>query len=131
MVLQSSFESRSAALQDGTQPPTGSAAQPPARHLAGARPIGFLLFHWHVIEHSRGAGLERQLGGDTAYTVATSALAASSWPWPAWMGDIADAGDPRGLADYSLAIARWHNVEGHMVFGMGDRGQPLGELRTY
>jgi hypothetical protein len=34
------------------------------------------------------------------------------------MGDVADAGDLRGLADYSLALERWHNVEGHMVVGM-------------
>jgi hypothetical protein len=38
--------------------------------------------------------------------------------WAAWMGDAGDASDLQGLADYSLAIERWHNVEGHMAVGI-------------
>jgi hypothetical protein len=85
----------------------------------GARPIGFLLFHWHLIQHFRGAGLEQQLG-TTAYTVADFSPGGdfADARWPAWMDDVADAGDLQGLAGYSLAIERWHNVEGHMVVGM-------------
>lgn len=85
----------------------------------GARPIGFLLFHWHLIEHFRAAGVEQQMQ-TTAYTVADFSAGGdfADARWPAWMGDVPDAGDLQGLADYSLAIERWHNVEGHMVVGM-------------
>ena len=85
----------------------------------GARPIGFLLFHWHVIEHFRSVGLE-QLAGITAYDEADFGPGGdfADADWPAWMGDVEQALDLQGLADYSLAIERWHNVEGHMVVGM-------------
>jgi hypothetical protein len=93
----------------------------------GARPIGFLLFHWHVIQHFKGSGLEQQMG-TTPYTVADFSaggdFAASDWP--SWMGGIADALDLQGLANYSLAIERWHNVEGHMVVGqVSGRGMDM------
>jgi hypothetical protein len=85
----------------------------------GARPIGFLLFHWHLVQHFNGAGLEAAMG-TTAYTVADFSAGDDfgQADWPAWMGNVADAADLQGLADYSLAIERWHNVEGHMVVGM-------------
>jgi hypothetical protein len=84
----------------------------------GARPIGFLLFHWHLIEHFKGAGLEQQMQ-TRAYTVADFSTGSfSGSDWPAWMGDVPDATDLQSLADYSLAIERWHNVEGHMTVGM-------------
>lgn len=41
----------------------------------GARPIGFLLFHWHVIEHFRAAGLERSWVATVPTRRPTSALA--------------------------------------------------------
>jgi hypothetical protein len=93
----------------------------------GARPIGFLLFHWHVIQHFKGAGLEQQLG-TTAYSIADfrPGGAFGEADWPAWMGGVADATDLQGLADYSLAIERWHNVEGHMVVGeVTGRGEDM------
>ena|SRR5215211_315148 len=34
------------------------------------------------------------------------------------MGGTPDAADLQGLANYSLAIQRWHNIEGDMVVGM-------------
>src|SRR5215217_7315326 len=85
----------------------------------GARPIGFLLFHWHLIQHFKGAGLERA-AGTTAYEVADFSPGGdfADSDWPAWMGDAHQASDLQGLANYSLAIERWHNVEGHMVVGM-------------
>src|SRR5215204_3340667 len=85
----------------------------------GARPIGFLLFHWHLIQHFKGAGLERA-AGTTAYEVADFSPGGdfADSDWPAWMGDADQASDLQGVADYSLAIERWHNVEGHMVVGM-------------
>ncbi len=85
----------------------------------GARPIGFLLFHWHLIQHFRGAGLEQAMG-TTPYTVADFSPGGdfADSDWPAWMGGAADSSDLQGLANYSLAIERWHNVEGHMVVGM-------------
>lgn len=85
----------------------------------GARPIGFLLFHSHLIKHFKGAGLEQQMH-TTAYTVADfspGGVFANS-DWPAWMGAVPVAASLQGLADYSLALERWHNVEGHMVVGM-------------
>ncbi len=93
----------------------------------GARPIGFLLFHWHLIEHFQGAGLEQQMG-TTAYTVADFSPGGdfADAEWPAWMGGVPDATVLQGLADYSLAIERWHNVEGHMVVGeVTGRGEDM------
>jgi hypothetical protein len=89
------------------------------RFSRGARPIGFLLFHWHLIKHFKGAGLEQPMGV-AAYEVADFSPGGdfAQAQWPAWMGGVADAQDLQGLADYSLAIERWHNVEGHMVVGM-------------
>jgi hypothetical protein len=84
-----------------------------------ARPIGFLLFHWHVIQHFKGSGLEAAVG-TTPYTVADFSGGGqfADAQWPAWMDQVPDASDLQGLADYSTAIERWHNVEGHMVVGM-------------
>jgi hypothetical protein len=85
----------------------------------GARPIGFLLFHWHLIQHFKGSGLEQAMG-TTPYTVADFSPGGdfADSDWLAWMGSAPDATDVRGLANYSLALERWHNVEGHMVVGM-------------
>lgn len=88
------------------------------RFSRGARPIGSLLFRWHLIEHFRGSGLEQL--GTTAYTVADFSAGGdfADSQWPAWMGGVAVATNLLGLADYSLALERWHSVEGRMVVGM-------------
>jgi hypothetical protein len=82
------------------------------------RPIGFLLFHWHLIQHFKGAGLGQEMT-TTPYTVqdfSPGGIFAES-NWPEWMGGVPQTTDLQGLANYSLAIERWHNVEGHMVVG--------------
>jgi hypothetical protein len=47
------------------------------------------------------------------------------------MSGASDAADLQGLADYSRAIERWHNVEGHMVVGnVTGRGEDMMDPRV-
>ena len=66
--------------------------------------------------------------GTTPYTVAAFSPGGdfADSDWSAWMGNADQASDLHGLADYSLALERWHNVEGHMVVGqVTGRGEDM------
>jgi hypothetical protein len=84
---------------------------------ARRRRVGFLLFHWHVIEHFTALGLEAAMHvhPDTVADFSAGGRFAEA-DWNASMGGVADSTSLQELVDYSAAIEGWHN-EAHMVIG--------------
>jgi hypothetical protein len=85
-----------------------------------------------MIEHFKGAGVEQQMS-TTPYSVADFSPGGdfADSHWPGWMWDVPDATDLQGLADYSLAIERWHSVDGYVVVGMvTGRGEDMMNSRV-
>lgn len=82
-----------------------------------ARRVGFLLFHWHCIDHFRNLGLDQAMDVE-AYRAADfepgGQFAGAGWSEP--MGGLGNATSLQELADYSTAIEGWHN-EAHMIIG--------------
>ncbi len=83
-----------------------------------ARRVGFLLFHWHVIEHFQALGLENQMGvqPDTVADFSAPGGRFRAADWAASMDGVADATTLAELEEYSQAIEAWHN-DAHMVIG--------------
>lgn len=83
-----------------------------------ARRIGFLLFHWHVIEHFKALGLEAIMNvqADTVADFTPPGGKFSMADWAAIMDGVGDSTTLTELEDYSQAIEGWHN-EAHMAIG--------------
>ena len=81
------------------------------------RRVGFLLFHWHVIQHFTALSLDgvMHVQADTVADFSTSGRFAEG-DWNASMGAVGDSTSLQELVDYSAAIEGWHN-EAHMVIG--------------
>ena len=78
-----------------------------------ARGLGFLTFHWWVIETFKDARCPSLwTGGIHAFSAAN----VTSFGWPYNVTVRANAGDIASLADFSLAMERWHN-DAHMAVG--------------
>jgi hypothetical protein len=88
------------------------------------RRVGFLLFHWHVMEHFRALGLHDQMGV-TPYTVTDFSPGGqfAEADWNETMQGVAASRSLDDLVDYSGAIESWHN-EAHMVIADAT-GTPL------
>jgi hypothetical protein len=85
-----------------------------------ARPLGFLLYHWHVIQNFKKArGPQLWPGGVRPFTTADFA----NFGWPYQVTTTATDGDIESLAAFSLDIERWHN-DAHMAIGMAT-GTPM------
>jgi hypothetical protein len=82
-----------------------------------ARTVGFLLFHWHVVQDFKTLRLNRTMGAhaDSLDDFSRGGKFEEAG-WKSHMGDVADAEDLDGLLLYSEAIESWHN-EAHMVIG--------------
>jgi hypothetical protein len=82
-----------------------------------SRRVGFLLFHWHVIEHFKAVGLEPLLHvhADTVADFSPGGRFAEG-DWQQMMGGVTDSQSLTDLERYSRAIEGWHN-EAHMVIG--------------
>jgi hypothetical protein len=83
-----------------------------------ARRIGFLLFHWHVIEHFKALGLEAIMNAqeDTVADFTPPGGKFRMADWGAIMDGVSDSTTLTELEDYSQAIEGWHN-EAHMAIG--------------
>lgn len=78
-----------------------------------ARRLGFLSFHWYVIEAFKRARCPRLWsGGVRAFRNADF----NAFGWPYSVTTRASAGDFNSLADFSLAMESWHN-DAHMAVG--------------
>jgi len=80
-----------------------------------ARPLGFLLYHWHVIRAFETAGGPRFVGGGSIAPYTPANFAAFGWPYN--VTAETSAGDVDSLADFSFEIEMWHN-DAHMAIGM-------------
>ena len=82
-----------------------------------ARTVGFLLFHWHVVQDFKTLKLDKTMNA-RAYTEDDFGAGGQfdQADWKSHMGDVQDAADLDGLVRYSEAIESWHN-EAHMVIG--------------
>ncbi len=86
-------------------------------HARQARRVGFLMFHWHVIEHFKAAGLEPVLGVHPDRTADFSP--GGRFAEADFAASMQGIGSSRSLTDlesYSQAIESWHN-EAHMTIG--------------
>jgi hypothetical protein len=83
------------------------------RGSLAARRIGFLLFHYHVIENLKKCGGPAMFGGIKPYTPAQ--FAAFGQPYD--VTSKATNGDLDSLADFSLDLEGWHG-DAHMAIGM-------------
>ena len=81
------------------------------------RRIGFLIFHWHVVEHFQALQLDQQMSV-TPYTVNDFSPGGqfAEADWNASMQGIQPSRSLDDLVLYSQAIEGWHN-EAHMVIG--------------
>ena len=78
-----------------------------------ARGLGFLSFHWHVIEAFKRAGCSALwTGGIRAFRNTDF----TSFGWSYNVTTRARADDINSLADFSLAIETWHG-DAHMAVG--------------
>jgi hypothetical protein len=86
-------------------------------HMQRVRRVGFLLFHWHVIEHFTAVRLNRAMGvrANTKADFNPGGRFKAA-RWDASMRDVPDSATISDLVDYSRAIEGWHN-EAHMVIG--------------
>lgn len=86
-------------------------------HARAPRRVGFLLFHWHVIEHFSAVGLTQELGvhADTVGDFSAGGRFAAA-DWVESMRGVEDSTNLSELVMYSRAIEGWHN-ESHMVIG--------------
>jgi hypothetical protein len=82
---------------------------------SNARPLGFLLYHWHVIQAFKIAGGPRFVGGGSITPYTPANFAAFGWPYN--VTAQASAGDVDSLANFSFEIEMWHN-DAHMAIGM-------------
>jgi hypothetical protein len=84
------------------------------RTTFAARRLGFLSFHWHVIEaFKRARGPSMWPGGVRAFALADF----RRFGWPYNVNAPVSGGDVDSLAACSLAIESWHN-DAHMAVGM-------------
>ena len=79
-----------------------------------ARTLGFLLFHWNVIENFRRAGGPRIWAGGLR---PFSGSDFTNFGWPYTVAERATPGNVDSLADFSRAIEGWHG-DAHMAIGM-------------
>jgi len=86
-------------------------------HRQVKRRVGFLLFHWHVIEHFRAVRLDREMSiqADTRADFNPGGRFKNAH-WDATMAGVPDSKSLHDLVDYSQSVEGWHN-EAHMVIG--------------
>jgi len=90
-------------------------AQWHVEHNAHQALLGFLLFHWELIQRFRAAGADQGLGGLTGIKPYTEPqLANFGAPYP--LLDPVSAGDVGEFETFSLDIEAWHN-DAHMLVG--------------
>jgi hypothetical protein len=78
------------------------------------RTLGFLVFHWHVIDALKTAGVPKLWPGKLK-PFSLGDFTGFGWPYNVTLQ--AQSGDFDSLANFSTAIETWHN-EAHMAIGM-------------
>jgi hypothetical protein len=87
-------------------------------HAQRTRRVGFLLFHWHVIQHFRALALDGRLGVEPYGTDDFGPGGPfEAVDWTAALGGVPDSESLGDLQLYSRAMEGWHN-EAHMEIGM-------------
>lgn len=81
-----------------------------AWHRPGVRRVGFLLFHWHVVDHFKALGLDNALGVQP-YRIAdfSPGGAFADADWNDAMAGVQASTTLDLLVEYSRAIEGWHN----------------------
>lgn len=88
------------------------------------RTIGFLLFHWEVIQRFRATQADAVLGGITPFSLSELEQYNAAYDVEASITE----GDTGSLMNFSLDEERWHN-DAHMNIGMA-LGENLMDPRT-
>src|SRR6266446_4958576 len=83
------------------------------QHNAGQVEIGFLLFHWELIQRFKKVGADAALGGITPFALAELANFNSAYNVNVAVGKQ----DTTALEDFSSELEAWHN-DAHMNIGM-------------
>lgn len=79
----------------------------------GTLSLGFLLFHWELIQRLEAVGGPAHFGGITPFT--TQQLASFNAPYN--VHDVVHQGDVASLEEFSIDTEDWHN-NAHMAIGM-------------
>src|SRR5215210_4486366 len=81
------------------------------RWHGGSRIPGFLLFHWHAVEHVKALGLDRILGV-SPYNIDDfqSGGEFADADWDPFMADVRPSASLDELVDYSFQMENWHKM---------------------
>lgn len=102
-------------------------AQWHTEHNSGQATLGFLLFHWELIQRFKKVGADQGLGGLSGIQPYTEAqLANFSAPYN--VTDVVAKGDVTSFESFSGDLEAWHN-DAHMQVGMAT-GHNLMNPRT-
>ncbi|MBA3749962.1 MAG: hypothetical protein H0X03_03555 [Nitrosopumilus sp.] len=87
------------------------------RWHGSSRIPGFLLFHWHAVEHVKDLGIDSMLGVNP-YVVNDFRPGGdfADADWDDYMGSFGPSSTLDELAEYSFQLENWHN-NSHMVIG--------------
>lgn len=96
-------------------------------HNAGQATLGFLLFHWELIQRFRKVGADQGLGGLSGIHPYTEAQFAN-FGAPYNVNDTVNQGDVQSFEFFSGDLEAWHN-DAHMQVGMAT-GHDLMNPRT-
>lgn len=90
------------------------------RNSAVRRRIGFLIFHWHVIEHFETLGL-KQILNVKPYSISDFSQGGkfASADWNSAMSTAPQSKSIQDLESYSAQIEAWHG-DAHMEIGMAE-----------
>ena len=102
-------------------------AQWHVEHNAGQATLGFLLFHWELIERFRAVGADQGLGGLNGISPYTEPQLANFGAAYTVL-DSVSTGDVGELENFSGDLEAWHN-DAHMQIGMAT-GRNLMNPRT-
>jgi hypothetical protein len=90
-------------------------AQWHTEHNGGIATLGFLLFHWELINRFKAVGADGGLGGLNGITAYTETQLAN-FGAPYDVTDGVSAGDAAALEQFSGDVEAWHN-DAHMEIG--------------
>jgi hypothetical protein len=98
-----------------------------AEHNAGHATLGFLIFHWELIQRFKQSGADQGLGGLSGIQAFSEAQLAN-FGAPYNVTDKVNAGDTQSFEFFSSDLEAWHN-DAHMQVGMAT-GHDLMNPRT-
>jgi hypothetical protein len=96
-------------------------------HNAGQATLGFLIFHWELIQRFKSIGADQGLGGLSGIQAYTEGQLAN-FGAPYNVGDVVNANDAESFEFFSSDLEAWHN-DAHMQVGMAT-GHNLMNPRT-